>query len=139
MQEPVKNELGKFGETMIVRGVPRVFKCCDKVLRVVWIVALIASLSLTMWQLDKVFVKYLSFGAKTSVKEVFNDIVFPQMTVCNLQSPLGAFEDQNFTWKECYNLTKSLYNRSPSISNFALFLPFGNSSKNKLSTYSMIT
>ena len=50
----LKKELRTFAETTSVRGVQRAFRSVDAVLRVVWIAAPVASISVTVWQLERV-------------------------------------------------------------------------------------
>ena len=98
MEESLRIELKKFGETTSVRGVPRAFKTQDKILRVVWIVALIVSISMTIWQLEKVFTKYFGYQTVSTVQEVFDKAYFPWVTVCSLSPPSDTmFADLKWT------------------------------------------
>ena len=100
MSNNVKKELRKFGETTSVRGIPRAFRSTDKILRFLWIVAIIVFVSMTIWQLVMVFKKFFSYASVSNVAESnnINVTAFPHVTVCNLQSPLGEMEDPWLTW-----------------------------------------
>ena len=98
----VKKELRRFGETTSVRGVPRALKSSDQVLRVIWIMALVVSVSMTIWQLQKVFAKYLKYEKVSTIKDVSNEAVFPWVTVCS-QSPLGDDINTKLNWTQFVN------------------------------------
>ena len=108
MLNSLQSELCKFGAKTSVPGIQNAFKAVDRFLRTVWILALIVSLSMTVWQLNEVFVKYLDYRTTTTIREVSNVNVssFPQVTVCNLQSPIGTMENENLTWKDYADMTK---------------------------------
>ena len=93
----VKEEFRKYAESTSIRGVGRSLRTQDKRLRIIWICAVIISLSMTIWQLNKLFVKYFSYQTVSTMKEVYNGMKFPAVTVCNT-SPLGDKENANLQW-----------------------------------------
>lgn len=85
--------------TSSVRGVPRAVKSSNKFLHNVWLTALASSLAMTVWQADKVFIKYYRIQTAKTMREIFQKKIFPWVTVCNV-SPLPDDVDPNLSWKE---------------------------------------
>ena len=80
----IQSEFRKFGENVSVLGVPRIFKSQATVVRVCWLIAVLASSALLLWQLSAVFIIYYSYPVSTSFEEGRDSPVFPDVTVCNL-------------------------------------------------------
>ena len=98
-KESLKSIFKTFLETTSVRGVPRAVKSSAGVMRLIWIAALASSLALTVWQLDKVFVRYYKYQSVYSMRKMFDKLIFPWVTICN-ESPIPIDTFQNFTWHE---------------------------------------
>ena len=92
-----RSEFRKFGETVSVRGVPRIFKSQATFVRVCWLIAVLASSALLLWQLSKVFIKYYSYPISTSFEEGRDLPVFPDVTVCNLNPDAVDEESEMYT------------------------------------------
>ena len=74
----IANETRRF----FVREIPRAAeKRLSKVLRGFWIAALVASLSITVWQLEEVVVRYDEYRADTTMREKLHESVFSCVTV----------------------------------------------------------
>ena len=68
-QSVVVEQLRSFSETTSVRGVSRTVRSTVGVLRSVWLTAVLASLSVTVWQVNKVAVEYLKYETITVMHE----------------------------------------------------------------------
>ena len=97
MAKSVKSTILKYCETTSVRGVPQALKSDDRVVRVIWIAALFVSVSMTVWQLQRVFSRYCDYQTVSTMREVKDAAVFPAVTACNT-SPLGDKENAKLTW-----------------------------------------
>ena len=82
---------------MSVRGVPRILKSQATFVRVCWLIAVLASSALLLWQLSEVFVKYYSYPVSTSFEEGRDLPVFPDVTVCNLNPEAVDEESKMYT------------------------------------------
>ena len=65
----VSYNLHKFVQSTTVRGVSRVFKTDFLVIRVIWVVAVIACASLLLYQVSQVVVLYLRYEFSTVTSE----------------------------------------------------------------------
>ena len=104
----IRSEFRKFGETVSVRGVPRIFKSQATFVRVCWLIAVLASSALLFWQLSAVFIKYYSYPVSTSFEEGRDLPVFPDVTVCNLNPEAVDEELRKSTIK--YNFSSVIGN-----------------------------
>ena len=93
----IRSEFRKFGETVSVRGVPRIFKSQAIFVKSCWLIAVLASSGLLIWQLSAVFAKYTSYPVSTSFEEGRDWPVFPDVTVCNLNPEAVNKEYENYT------------------------------------------
>ena len=94
----IGNEIRSFLEQSSVRGVSRAArKSLSKVLRGIWIIAIVASISITVWQLDKIIVKYMEYKSGTMMREALHKSVFPWVTVCNESPPTDGTFVYNWT------------------------------------------
>ena len=98
-EEPsLREEAKKFGETVSVRGVSKVLKSRNWFLRIFWLVSVFASLSILVWQLSAVFVKYFKYPIDTTVEEGNTRAGFPDVTICNIYPITDISSD--LTWEE---------------------------------------
>jgi len=65
----VRNDLRKFAESTSVRGVSRIFKSGDGVLRILWVLAVVFCASMLAFQLYSVINQYLRYEFSTVTKE----------------------------------------------------------------------
>ena len=68
-RSPARRNLRRFVELTSVRGISRVLKTDSVVVRVIWILAVIACASMLVYQLRQVFVQYISYEYLTVTKE----------------------------------------------------------------------
>jgi hypothetical protein len=62
-------QLRHFGESTSVRGVPRALKSNDRVLAILWSLAVVLCAGLLLWQVSTVFIRYYQYNVVTSVTE----------------------------------------------------------------------
>jgi len=65
----VRNDLRKFVETTSLRGVSRIFKSTDLVLRILWALAVAFCAAMMVFQLSSVINQYLRYEFSTVTKE----------------------------------------------------------------------
>ena len=98
--DSIRSELRRFGETVSVRGVSHIFKSTGTFVKVCWLLAVLISCTLLVWQLSAVFLKYFSFQITSTLEEVQDFPTFPDVSVCNLNA-MTAYEDAlTLTWDE---------------------------------------
>ena len=85
-----------------MRGISSAIKSADRILRITWSGALIISVSMAVWQLEKVFVKYFIDEHRHGGPQ-YEYINFPQITVCNAQSPIAGLQNPHLMWKQYVN------------------------------------
>lgn len=69
MPAVVKDEVRKFAATTSVRGIPRALQAKDPVIRTIWSVAVLLCLSILLWQLTFVVMRYFKYESTTLFKE----------------------------------------------------------------------
>ena len=94
----LKIEILRFGETVSVRGVPRIFKSNVRFLQIFWLIAVLASSAILVWQLSTVVIKYLGCPVTTTISNTKDLPPFPDVTICNLY-PVGETINKQLTWK----------------------------------------
>ena len=94
----MKTEFRKFGESVSVRGISRIVKSKSRFLRIFWLVAVLASSAVLLWQLTAVFMKFYSYPIATTLSNDRNPTAFPDVTFCNLYA-VGDTIDPRLTWK----------------------------------------
>jgi len=65
----IADHLRKFAATTSVRGVSRVFKSGDRVLRVLWAFAVVSCAAMLAYQLTRVISQYLRYDFSTVTRE----------------------------------------------------------------------
>lgn len=96
MGADVKEEVRKFGETVSVKGIPRIFKAQNTTIRALWLIAVLVSFGILAWQLTNVFVNYFSWPVQSIYQESKGRPTFPDVTICRLYS-IGKDFNQ-LTW-----------------------------------------
>lgn len=97
MGADVKEEVRKFGETVSVKGIPRIFKAQNTTIRALWLIAVLLSFGILVWQLTKVFVSYFGWPVQSVYKEGKGRPTFPDVTICNLYSNNEDINWDNYT------------------------------------------
>ena len=95
----IKKEVRKFGETVSVRGVSKVLKSPVLFLKIFWFLSVLTSLSILLWQLSAVFIKYFSYQITSTYSEGTSISVLPDVTVCNIY-PMADRISSKMTWHE---------------------------------------
>ena len=98
-----KNEIRKFGETVSVRGLSKVFKSQNWFLKVFWLLSVLAGLGILIWQLSAVLVKYLQFQVSTTYAEQKLQPVLPDISICNIY-PMTNDISQLLSWSDYLNI-----------------------------------
>lgn len=65
----LKGEARKFGETTSVRGIPRIIKSTDYVVKAIWSAAVVVCISILVWQLTLVVQRYFRYESTTRFEE----------------------------------------------------------------------
>lgn len=97
MGADVKEEVRKFGETVSVKGIPRIFKAQNTTIRALWLIAVLVSFGILAWQLTNVFVNYFSWPVQSIYQESKGRPTFPDVTICKLYS-MGTDFNQDMSW-----------------------------------------
>lgn len=116
-QPHIKDHLLKFGETVSVKGVSRIIKSKSKRLRVLWFIAVVASLCILLWQLSTVFMKYFTWPVDSAIEESVDPPLFPDVTFCNTY-PAQAFKkfDSKLSMKDFLFLSdKQITKLAPAV------------------------
>ena len=95
----IKKEVRKFGETVSVRGVSKVLKSQVIFLKIFWLLSVLTSLSILLWQLSAVFIKYFSYQITSTYSEGTSISVVPDVTICNIY-PMADSISSQMTWHE---------------------------------------
>ena len=98
-----KVEFRKFGETVSVRGIPKILKSNARFLKMFWLVSVLASSCILLWQLSAVFIRYYGYPVTTTFTNAKDHPLFPDVTVCNLY-PFGSIINSQLTWQTYVNL-----------------------------------
>jgi len=82
----LKEEVRHFLETTTIRGVQRIVKSKSKALFAFWLLAVLTSAALLLWQLSAVFIRYSEYPVNTLYVQSpeSQSRTFPVITVCNL-------------------------------------------------------
>lgn len=100
----------KFGKNVSIRGVPRIFTSRSICLKFLWIIAVLISTAVLLWQVLTLFQKYTAFPYKTINKEVWSVNAFPDITVCSLQPKLSGIDyEKCLTEKEFKQKLNNLF------------------------------
>ena len=102
----LKIEILRFGETVSVRGVPRIFKSNVRFLQIFWLIAVLASSAILGWQLLTVVIKYLGCPVSTTISNTRDLPPFPDVTICNLY-PVGETINKQLAWKSYLEKVKT--------------------------------
>ena len=73
---------------ILSRSVPRAVRSTNAVLRFVCIATQVGCAAIIVWHLDEIVIKFIRYETTTTLREVFDESIFPWVTVCN-QSPVG--------------------------------------------------
>jgi len=65
----IRTDLRKFAESTSVRGVSRIFKSGDGVLRILWVIAVVFCAAVLVFQLYSIVSQYLRYEFSTATKE----------------------------------------------------------------------
>ena len=86
----VNTEIMRFGETVSVRGISKLIKSKNRTVKLFWLLAILTSTSLLLWQLESIFSTYSKnpYASTYSESNVENVAVFPDITLCNI-NPLA--------------------------------------------------
>ena len=113
----VKQEIRKFGESVSIRGVPKILKTKDRVLCTVWLCSVLGSTTVLVWLLTLLFQKYFAYPVSTTYGETKNETpTFPDVTICKLY-PLSRNLNSKLTWADYIDISKNatdFYNISKS-------------------------
>ena len=69
MSPELRNIFRKFVESTSVRGVSRILKSSDRVLRVLWVLAVVFCAAMLVYQLNRIVSQYLRYEFSTVTKE----------------------------------------------------------------------
>ncbi|ESO11067.1 hypothetical protein HELRODRAFT_167593 [Helobdella robusta] len=122
-----KNEFQTFVQNISIRSVPMIFKARETAMKMIWVSAAFVSVAILFWQLTLLFTAYTSFSVSTVYGESDDPVVFPAISLCNLQPSLGEFDYEQYinnkhfinlahTEKDsnsansCYNNSEKLFN-----------------------------
>ena len=94
-----KDEIRKFGETVSVRGLSKVFKSQNWFLKVFWLLSVLTGLGILIWQLTAVLVKYSQFQVSTTYAEPKLPPVLPDISICNIY-PMTNDISQLLSWSD---------------------------------------
>ena len=98
--DSIRSELRRFGETVSVRGVSHIFKSPGRFVKVCWLLAVLISCTLLVWQLSAVFLKYFSFQITSTLEEIQDFPTFPDVSVCNLNAMTAYKDALTLSWDE---------------------------------------
>ena len=97
-----QGEIRKFGETVSIRGLPKIFKSRSWFLKIFWLLSVLAGLSILLWQLSAVFTKYLSYPTNTVYSEGQKPAVMPDTSICNAY-PFAGLDGYIFSFNDYLN------------------------------------
>ena len=84
MIEGIKRELKTFGENTSIRGISRTMKSHSRVVKIFWVMTLLISFSLLLFQVVSLVITYRKHGITNSFMWVPSQPNFPDVTICNL-------------------------------------------------------
>jgi len=82
----VMREFRRFGETTSIRGISRAVKSSDKVLTIIWSLAVVLCGSMLSYQLAVVFIGYFDYSYSTVLKDDDNP------SVCSRDDSISGFQ-----------------------------------------------
>ena len=94
-----QGEIRKFGETVSIRGLPKIIKSRSWFLKIFWLLSVLASLSILLWQFSAVFMKYLSYPTNTVYSEGQKQAVMPDTSICNAY-PFAGLDGNIFSFND---------------------------------------
>src|SRR5688572_9201768 len=83
MTEEIRQELRKFGESTSIKGVSRTIKSHSRIVRIFWLVALLACFSMLLFQVITLAISYCNYGVTNTFLWVPSQPNFPDVTICN--------------------------------------------------------
>src|SRR6218665_446200 len=113
MEPVVKEELRKFGETVSVKGVSRILKARNAVLRILWLLAVLLCFGVLLWQLSGVLVTYFSYPVESIYQEGTGRPVFPDVTICKLYSTGEGLQDPGTKFDSYLNMAAGKKQQCP--------------------------
>src|SRR5688572_30731822 len=84
MTEEIRQELRRFGESTSIKGVSRTIKSYRRIVRIFWLVALLACFSMLLFQVITLAISYCNYGVTNTFLWVPSQPNFPDLTICNL-------------------------------------------------------
>lgn len=130
MKSVVKQEFRRFGEGTTIRGVPRIFKGNNRMVRAIWLLTVLSCLGILIWQLYKTFLSYFQWPIDSIYREAHVRPVFPDVTICNIY-PMAYASSMELQWDDYlhfaskkkellpYNMTKGIVDVSEDDYNMA--------------------
>ena len=95
-ERSIQQETRRFVETISVRGLSKIWKSDPNCLKGFWLISVLLSLAILLWQLSLVFMKYCQHPTGTTFSEGSEQSVFPDVTICN-QYPHAEVDDNVFS------------------------------------------
>ena len=117
----------KFGETVSVRGISKLVKSKNRTVKLFWLLAVLSSTSLLLWQLESILSTYSRNPYASTYSESNGDdvAVFPDITICNINPLKNEITTSNhFNWNDYLSYIKNELGRGLlSLEEINNFLP----------------
>lgn len=94
-----KSTVIKFMETSSIKGLPRIVRAPNPVLRIVWLLGFLFGMAMAIYYLYALLAVYFSHTSVTSISEGHSNVSFPDVTVCNL-NPISNLEGGEIRYAE---------------------------------------
>ena len=106
----VPDEFRQFGGTTTLRGIQRMLKAKNRVIFLVWLIAVVIYTCVLIWQLSVIFRRYASYPVSTLLTQFSFTASppFPDITVCNA-NPLVHDKD---LYPKFINYSKNIQSES---------------------------
>ncbi|CAD5116595.1 DgyrCDS5471 [Dimorphilus gyrociliatus] len=86
MKDVIKQEFIDYLKNTSIKGVSRIFKSETKLLKIIWIFAVLSFICVGLAYAVALTVEYFKYPTVTLMKEIDSkDVIFPSVTICNLQ------------------------------------------------------
>ncbi|KAL4220306.1 Amiloride-sensitive sodium channel subunit [Mactra antiquata] len=87
----VKEKVGEYMDYASIHGIGRMKNSPFIFLKILWIVALVASLAVIAWQVSELYSKYKSYPISTSIEvTTAQKLYFPGVTICNTNPVMNS-------------------------------------------------
>lgn len=80
----VKTLLSNLGLESNVHGISRLVSNRPLYLKFLWLIAFLGLAGFGLYQVSSIFLNFLQYPVKTTVRVRFNPLPFPSVTVCNM-------------------------------------------------------